>query len=95
MYLFSVSEAAPVLCRGDARYTATIRDWLSTPLRRYVFSVREYGLKVLADLFAGRGHALKKCLFFRFALRGQALQIALRRLRAILLRRLTPKNRHF
>ena len=26
-----------------------------------------YGLKVPADLFVGRGHALKKCLFFRFA----------------------------
>ena len=26
-----------------------------------------YGLKVLADLFAVRGHALKKCLFFRSA----------------------------
>ena len=34
---------------------------------RYVFSVIAYGLKVPADLFAGRGHALKKCLFFRFA----------------------------
>ena len=66
-YLFSLSEAAPVLRRGGARYTTTIRDWNHTPLDRYVFSVREYGLKVLADLFAGRGHALKKCLFFRFA----------------------------
>ena len=26
-----------------------------------------YGLKVLADLFTGRCHALKKWLFFRFA----------------------------
>ncbi len=26
-----------------------------------------YGLKVLADLFAVRGHDLKKWLFFRFA----------------------------
>ena len=67
-YLFSVSEAAPVLCRGvGARYSATRRDCHRAPLHRYVFSVREYGLKVLADLFAGRGHALKKCLFFRFA----------------------------
>ena len=32
-----------------------------------MFSVMAYGLKVLADLFAGRVHALKKCLFFRFA----------------------------
>ena len=33
----------------------------------YVFSVIAYGLKVLAGLFAVRGHALKKRLFFRFA----------------------------
>ena len=33
----------------------------------YVFSVMLHGHKVLADLFAIRGHALKKCLFFRFA----------------------------
>ena len=33
----------------------------------YVFSVMAYGLKDLADLFAVWGHALKKCLFFRFA----------------------------
>ena len=26
-----------------------------------------YGLKVLANIFAVRGHALKKWLFFRFA----------------------------
>ena len=26
LYLFSVSEAAPVLCRGGAQYTATIRN---------------------------------------------------------------------
>ncbi len=34
---------------------------------KYVFSVIAYGPKVLADLFAVRGHALKKWLFFRFA----------------------------
>ena len=34
---------------------------------KYVFSVMAYGLKVLADLFAVRGHDLKKCLFFLFA----------------------------
>ena len=33
----------------------------------YVFSAMAYGLKVLADLFAVRGHDLKKWLFFRFA----------------------------
>ena len=33
----------------------------------YVFSVMAHGLKVLADLFVVRGHALKKWLFFRFA----------------------------
>ena len=32
----------------------------------YLIGVSAYGLKVLADLFAVRGHALKKCLFFRF-----------------------------
>jgi hypothetical protein len=30
-YLFSVSEAAPVLCRGGARYTATIRNCRRAP----------------------------------------------------------------
>ena len=34
---------------------------------RYLFSVMAYGLQVLADLFAVRGHVLKKWLFFRFA----------------------------
>ena len=33
-YLFSLSEAAPVLCRGGARYTATIRDCHRAPLDR-------------------------------------------------------------
>ncbi len=36
-------------------------------VRAYVFSVMAHGLKVLADLFAVRGHVLKKWLFFRFA----------------------------
>ena len=35
--------------------------------REYVFSVMAYGLKVLGDLFAVRGHVLEKWLFFRFA----------------------------
>ena len=34
---------------------------------KYVFRVMAYGLKVLADLFAVRGHDLKKWLFSRFA----------------------------
>ena len=33
-YLFSVFEAAPVLCRGGARYTATIRNCHRAPLHR-------------------------------------------------------------
>ena len=33
-YLFSASEAAPVLCRGGARYTATIRNCHRAPLPR-------------------------------------------------------------
>ncbi len=32
-----------------------------------MFSEMVYGLKVLAELFAVRGHDLKKWLFFRFA----------------------------
>ena len=32
-----------------------------------MFSVIANGLKVLVDLFAVRGHALEKWLFFRFA----------------------------
>lgn len=31
-----------------------------------MFNVKAPGLKVLADLFAVRRHALMKCLFFRF-----------------------------
>ena len=34
LHLFRVSEAAPVLCRGGARYTATIRDYHRAPLHR-------------------------------------------------------------
>ena len=33
-YLISVSEAAPVLCRGGARYTATIRNCRRAPPAR-------------------------------------------------------------
>ena len=43
------------------------RDSLGRSQRTYVFSVMAHGLKVLADLFAVRGHVLKKWLFFRFA----------------------------
>ena len=61
---------------------------------KYVFSVMAYGLKVLAELFAVRGHDLKKWLFFRFAegVRPYKPPFAGS---GNLLRRLTPKNRHF
>ncbi len=42
--LFSVSEAAPVLCRGGARYTATIRDCHRALLRRSFLALAETGL---------------------------------------------------
>ena len=45
LYLFSVSEAAPVLCRGGARYTATIRDCHRAALHRSFLASAEFWLK--------------------------------------------------
>ena len=63
-----------------------------------MYSAMAYGLKVLAELFAVRGHDLKKWLFFRFAegVRPYKPPFAgLGSCRTAGLRQLTPKNRHF
>ena len=52
---------------GESSEDETDRFVASPGRPGYVFSVMAYGREVLADLFVVRGHALKKCLFFRFA----------------------------